>query len=177
MTVMAGPFAIAAVLLAAGGAMKAYRPIDTANALRGVGLPGWPSLVRVGGLVEAAIGVAALVDGGPISAVLVALSYVAFLAFVVEALRRHAPIASCGCFGKVDTPPSRLHVGINVVAIAAAVTVALNPGVGLVDTIRVQPLAGVPYLALLAVGVSLVFVALSSLPRTLALVPSAGGRR
>ena len=77
----------------------------------------------------------------------------------------------------MDTPPSRLHVGINVVAIAAAVAVALNPGVGLVDTIRVQPLAGVPYLALLAVGVSLVFVALSSLPRTLALVPSAGGRR
>ena len=177
MTVMAGPFMIAAALLAVGGAMKAARPVDTAHALRGVGLPGWPLLVRIGGLVEIAIGVSAVVAGGTASAVLVAVSYAAFIGFVLVALRRDAPIASCGCLGKADTPPSRLHVGINLVALAAAVTVAVDPGVGLADTLRAQPLAGVPYLALVGLGVSFVFVALSGLPRTLALVPMRAGRR
>ncbi len=177
MTVMAGPFAVAAALLAIGGVMKAFRPDDTANALRGVGLPGWPVLVRVGGAVEVVIGVSAFVTGATVSAVLVALSYLVFLGFVLAALRRDVPIASCGCFGKADTPPSRVHVGVNLAAVAAAVTVALDPGVGIVDTIRGQPLAGIPYVLLVGLGVSLVFVALSSLPRTLALVPNARGWR
>jgi hypothetical protein len=172
MTVLAGPFTIAAALLAVGGAMKAARPADTANALRGVGLPGWPTAVRVGGLVEIAVGVSAVVVGGTVSAVLVAVSYAAFTGFVLEALRRQAPIASCGCLGKADTPPTRLHIGINLVAVAAAVAVAADPGGGLVDTMRAQPLAGVPYLALVGLGLSFVFVALSSLPRTLAFVPA-----
>jgi len=176
-TVLAGPFAIAAALLAIGGAMKAWRPQDTANALRGVGLPGSSLLVRVGGVVELIIGATALAAGSTVSAVLVALSYTVFLAFVVTALRRHVPVATCGCFGKVDTPPSRVHVGVNLVAVAAAVTVAVDPGAGLIDTIRIQPLAGVPYLLLVALGVGLVFVALTSLPRTLALVPNARGWR
>jgi hypothetical protein len=177
MTVVAGPFAVAAALLAIGGVMKAFRPHDTANALRGVGLPSWLALVRVGGLVEVVIGVSALVTGGTVSAALVALSYLGFLGFVLAALRADVPVASCGCFGKVDTPPSRVHVGINLAAVAAAVTVALDPGVGILDTIRAQPLAGIPYLLLVGLGVSLVFVALSSLPQTLALVPNARGWR
>jgi hypothetical protein len=177
MTVMAGPFAIAAALLTIAGVMKAVRPTDTANALRGVGLPGWPALVRGGGVVEAVIGVSALVTGGTVSAVLVALSYLGFLGFVLAALRRDVPVASCGCFGKVDTPPSRVHVGVNLVAVAAALTVAVDPGAGIADTVRGQPLAGIPYLLLVTLGVSLVFVALSSLPQTLALVPNTRGSR
>jgi hypothetical protein len=177
MSVMAGPFAIAAALLAIGGVMKAFRPRDTANALRGVGLPGWPILVRVGGVVEVVVGVSALVTGRTVSAVLVALSYLLFLGFVLAALRRDVPVASCGCFGKADTPPSRVHIGINLVALTAAATVAVNPGVGVVDTMRVQPLTGIPYVVLVGLGVSLVFVALSSLPRTLAFVPTRRGRR
>jgi hypothetical protein len=177
MTVMAGPFAIAATLLAIGGLLKAVRPGDTANALRGVGLPASPGLVRAGGVAELVIGGTALVIGGTVSAALVAASYLGFLAFVVVALRRDVPVSSCGCFGKVDTPPSRVHVGVNLVAAAAAITVALDPGAGLVATVRAQPLAGVPYLLLVGLGVSLVFVALSSLPQALALVPNARGWR
>lgn len=176
MTLLAGPFAIASALLVLGGTMKAYRPTDTANALRGVGLPGWPLLVRVGGLLEAVIGLSALVLGTALPAVLVAVSYVAFLGFVVEALRRHVPVASCGCFGRVDTPPSRLHIAINLVAVAASIAVAARPGVGLAHTVGAQPLAGIPYLVLVSLGVGLVFVALSSLPRTMALVPSGRAR-
>lgn len=177
MTVMAGPFAIAAALLAIGGVLKAIRPGDTANALRGVGLPGSTTLVRVGGVAEVIVGGAALVTGGTVSAALVAVSYLGFLTFVLVALRRDVPVSSCGCFGKVDTPPSQVHVGVNLVAVTAAVAVAFDPGAGLVDTVHGQPLAGIPYLLLVGLGVSLVFVALSSLPQTLAFVSTARGSR
>ena len=170
MTVAAGPFAIAATLLAAGGVLKALRPGDTAHALRTLGLPGSTVLVRLGGLFEAAVGVAALAVGDRTSAVLVAVSYLAFTAFVVLALARDAPISSCGCFGKVDTPPSRVHVGINLAAVAAAAAVAVSPGVGLGHVLAGQPLAGVPFVLLLGCGVGLAYLALTSLPRTMTLV-------
>ncbi len=174
MTLAAGPFAIAATLLAAGGALKAARPSDTAHALRTLGLPGSPLLVRLGGLLEAAIGVAALAVGDRTTAMLVAVSYLAFTGFVVLALARHAPISSCGCFGKVDTPPSRVHVAVNLGAVAAAIAVAVSPGVGLGDVLTHQPLAGVPFVLLLACGVGLTYLALTSLPRTMALLRQGG---
>jgi hypothetical protein len=176
-TVAAGPFTIASALLALGGALKALRPADTANALRGIGLPAPRVAVVLGGLAEALLGVAALVLGNRVTAVLVALSYLAFAAFVVEALRRNAPIASCGCFGRIDTPPSTVHVAVNLAAAGAAVAVAAQPGVGLADILGSQPLAGVPFLVLVAIGLSLSFLALSTLPRTLAAIRPPEARR
>ncbi len=170
MTIAAGPFVIAAALLAIGGVLKAIKPGDTANALRGVGLPAGALLVRVGGVAEAAIGVWALVTADRAAAVLVALSYLAFTGFVVVALVRGAPIASCGCFGKADTPPSWVHVGVNLVAVVAAVVVAIDPGVGLGDLLADQPLAGVPFVLLTLTGLFLAFLALTLLPRTQTLV-------
>ena len=106
MSVLAGPFVIASALLALGGAFKAVDPADTAYALRALGLPHAALLVRAGGAAEVVIGVGALAVGGPVFAALVALSYLAFAGFVVVALHSGSPISSCGCFGKVDTPPS-----------------------------------------------------------------------
>jgi hypothetical protein len=166
----AGPFAIAATLLLLGGAAKAVRPTDTANALRGVGLPGSRVLVRLGGAAEVVVGLFALVTGGTAAAVLVAVSYLAFAAFIGVAMVTDAPIATCGCFGKDDTPPSAIHLGVNLVAAGAAVAVAIQPGVGLGDVVADQPLGGAPFLLLVAVGVYATFIALTALPRTLALV-------
>ena len=168
MTVAAGPFLIAATLLVLGGALKARHPIDTAIALRGVGVPAGPNLVRAGAVAETAIGIWAVVVGDRASAVCVVLSYGVFAVFIAVALLRRVPIASCGCFGKADTPPSLVHLGINAGAITAAVAVAFDPGVGLADVLAEQPLAGVPMLLLIGTGVFLVVVAMSSLPRTLA---------
>jgi hypothetical protein len=170
MNIAAGPFVIAALLLAIGGALKAARPGDTANAIRAVGLPGGPWLVRVGGAVEVAVGVYALVVGDRVSAVLVAVSYLAFSLFVVAALRAGAPIATCGCFGKADTPPSGVHVAVNMLLVVAAVAVATDPGVAISDVLAGQPLGGAPFGLLVVIGVGAVFVALTALPRTLALV-------
>jgi len=170
MNLAAGPFLIAATLLVVGGLLKALRPLDTANALRGVGVPLGPGIVRFGGAAEAAVGIWAITTGGRWSAILVAVSYAAFTAFVVAALLRHAPIASCGCFGKADTPPSLVHVGVNLIACLAAVAVAVDPGAGLRAILATQPLAGAPFLLLVATGVFLTFLALTLLPRTLSLV-------
>ena len=172
MTALAGPFAIVASLLALGGASKAVQPTDTVGALRQLGLPSSGALVRVGGVAELVIGVGALVTGARPFAVLVAVSFAAFAAFVALALRRGAPIGSCGCFGKADTPPSRMHVVVDVAAALVAAAVAIDPVGGITDVVADQPLLGLPFLLLVAVGVYLAFLTLTLLPRTLAMLPS-----
>ena len=167
MTIAAGPFAIAAVLLVIGGASKAARPHDTARALGAAGLRVPSIVVRFAAIAELVLGGYAFVAGDRISAALVALSYTAFTVFVVVALARRLPIATCGCFGRTDTPPSLVHVGIDVGAVVAALVVAAEPGAGLVDVLADQPLAGVPYLLLVATGALCALVALTLLPRTL----------
>jgi hypothetical protein len=169
---LAGPFAIAAALLALGGAAKAVQPSDTAGALHTLGLPGSTFLVRAGGIVELVIGIGALVYGSRTFAVLVAVSFAGFAAFVALALRRGAPISSCGCFGKADTPPSVTHIVLNGAAALAAIGVAIDPVAGITDVMADQPLVGLPFLLLVAVGVYLTFLALTLLPRTLATLPS-----
>jgi hypothetical protein len=174
-SVLAGPFAIAAVLLALGGALKAWRPTDTAHALTAVGfrfprfLPARLA-VRIGGAAEAVVGLAALIAGGAVFAALVAVSYFAFAGFVLVALRRGAPISSCGCFGKVDTPPSPVHVVLDVAFAGVAAAAVVVGGVALPDVLADQPLLGIPFLLLLAIGCSLVFLAFTSLPKTMAVV-------
>jgi hypothetical protein len=173
MSVIAGPFTIACLLIIVGGVAKAIGPGDTAHALRAVGLRVSRRTaragVRVGGVVEAVIGAAALLTGTWWAVALVALSYAAFATFVVYALRSGAPISSCGCFGKVDTPPSTVHVVLDV-AFAAVAAAAVAHGVALPDVLAGQPLAGVPFAFLSVLGCSLVFVAFTELPKTSAAV-------
>jgi len=146
----AGPYLVVCGLLAVAGAAKAWSPDTTARALRAAGLPSRRTLVRAGGGLEAGIGIAALITGFPVLAALVAASYFAFTAFIVLALVRGTPISSCGCFGKPDTPPSRLHVVLNLGALAVAAAVASAPARSLPSALAHQPLAGIPLLVLAA---------------------------
>jgi len=174
MSVLAGPFAIAATLLLIGGALKVIRPDDTTGALRALGLPSRPSLVRMGAGAEAVIGAGALAFGDRAFAAAVALSYLGFGVFVAVALAKQLPIASCGCFGRSDTPPTITHLVVNGCAALVAAGVALDPGVGLTRVVADQPLAGIPFLLLVATGSSLAFLALTALPR--ARTPAGAGR-
>jgi hypothetical protein len=169
MTPWIAPFEVAAALLVAGGILKAARPADTARAVTAFGLPVPPALVRVAGGAEAAIAAVAFFTGHPLAVALVAASYVIFAGFVWSARRRRLPISSCGCFGRVDTPPSAVHLALNAAA-ALAAAVALAEGAdGFGDVLRNQPLHGVPYTLLLVLGSWLSFLALTSLPRLLTL--------
>jgi len=174
MSALAGPFTIGCALLVAGGCAKTVRPRDTANALRAVGFPGGARntrfIVRVGGALEAVVGAAALLTGQWWLSALVALSYCTFAAFVARALRTGRPISSCGCFGKVDTPPSGVHVVLDTAFASVAAAAAVIGGVALPDVLSDQPLDGVPFALLALLGCYLVFVAFSALPKTMAAV-------
>jgi Methylamine utilisation protein MauE len=170
MTILAGPFAIATVVLALGGALKALEPAETAYALRLLRLPSAPLLVRAGGAFELVVALGALVTGATALAVVVALSYAAFAVVVMLALSSGTPISSCGCLGRIETPPSWVHVGIDLAAagVAGAAAIAVDTQIALPDVLSRQPLLGVPFLVLVAVGVALVFLAFTALPKTMA---------
>jgi len=169
-----GPFVLAACLLVVAGIAKAVQPASTAGALAAMHLPHRRWMVRFGGSVEAALACAALLTGNTALTVLVALSYVAFAGFVVAALRIGAPLATCGCFGKIDTPPHALHVVLDLLAASAAVGVALDGGAPISRILADQPWNGAPFALLVAIGAFAAALAMSALPRTLA--AAHGGR-
>jgi hypothetical protein len=152
------------LLLAAGGA-KAVDPTRTAGALAALGWRVPPAGVRAGAVVEAVLGALGLVVGGPVVAVLVALSFAGFAAFVAVALASGTPVGTCGCFGRADTPPHRSHVVVDALLAAGALVAAAVDPTPLVDApLLTWPLAG----ALAAAA----YVALTRGPTT-----SGGGQR
>ena len=165
-----GLYLIASGLLCMAGVAKAARPDDTARAMATL-VPGPPpfslmrGIVRVGALAEAALGAVAIAFPRPATAALVALSYVGFFAVVTYAHRRGRPLATCGCFGRPDTPPTALHLILDLALAAAAAAVAVGaPRHGtLVTQLARQPWAGFPLLFVSAVGLWLTALALSSL--------------
>lgn len=140
------------------------KPGTTVLALRSIRLPAAGWLVRLLGAVEVMVGTAAITVGGVVPAVLVAGSYAGFAAFVGVAMVRGGVLSSCGCFGKPDTPPTRLHVVMNLSAAAVAGAVAVEPFNGIGTLLPEQPLAGVPFLALTATCVWFAYLALAVLP-------------
>jgi hypothetical protein len=165
-----GLFLIAAGLLVVAGVAKAARPDDTARAIAAL-LPGAVSLrllrwlVRTGALAEAALGAVAIVFPRPVTAALVALSYLCFAGVVGLARWKGGPLATCGCFGRPDTPPTVLHLVLDLaLAIAAAAVAAGAASAGtLAAQLAHQPWAGVPLLFVSAVGLWLTALALSAL--------------
>jgi hypothetical protein len=134
-----------------------------------MGLPASPALVRVGAAVEVAIAAAAVVDGARPFAALVALSYLGFAAFVLAALRRGVPLSSCGCFGVQDTPPTGLHLALNLAAAAVAGAVAAGwaAGGGLAELTAMDGslLLRGAFVVLTATATWFAYVALTALPR------------
>lgn len=169
-----GVFFIACGLLVLAGVSKAVRPDDTARALVLL-VPGGTSrtlsfnmarqTVRIGALTEAALGAFALLFPRPVTAALIAVSYVLFVCMVVFARRNGGPLSTCGCFGRPDTPATGLHVVLNVVFVATAVAVAVQSPhfTALASLLTNQPWDGVPLLLASGVGVWLAYLAMSPL--------------
>ncbi len=172
MEVLAGPYAAAAALLALGGAPKVLRPEPAVRALASVGLPGSPMLVRLLGAFETCLAAAALTVGGRAVAALVAVSYVAFAAFVAVAMVRGGVLSSCGCFARPDTPPSAGHVAGNLVAAAIAGIVAWFPAPGLLRLAAAAPVPALPLVTLAGCCAWFAYLALTRLPPR-----AAAGRR
>jgi hypothetical protein len=167
MDFLAGPFMIAAAVLALAGVRKLLDPGSTQGALREMGLPWRGPVVPAMAVAEILTGVWALIEGSRGSATLLALWYVAFAVFVVVALRRETPLSSCGCIGRPDTPPTIAHVLVNVLFALVALGVAVDPYGPVEAVLGDQPWAAVPFLLWLAVGVYIVYLVLAVLPVTL----------
>jgi hypothetical protein len=155
-----GPFLAACALLATAGATKTLRPAPSHAAARALGLPGTHGALRTVGAAELAIGIAGVVIGGA-AAIAVAALYGA-LTIAALLLWRRAPDLPCGCIGASTAPASGAHVVLNACAAAAAAAAAFGPRP--VTVVADQPLAGIPFLALVAVAAGLVPLAADTLP-------------
>jgi hypothetical protein len=156
-------FLSAALLLVSGGA-KLADPASTSGALRVSGLVSGSGVVYTLAVAEIATGAFSLLAGGTLAGWALAALYGGFGLFVAFALRRRIPISSCGCFGKVDTPPSVVHLFLNAAGLAGGVWAALSQSPSLVSVLGDQPVAGLPYLAFLAAGTYAAYLLLTALP-------------
>lgn len=144
-------------------------PEPTRGALGATRLPAATAVAMTLGVWEIVAGAIALAFGGPVGGGLLALTYLGFAGFVGFALARDLPIQSCGCFGRDDTPPTWLHVAVNLSAGAAGIWIAVTGTGDLLVTLGDQPLAGIPYLGFVGVGVYALYLLLAELPQTLSL--------
>lgn len=167
MSAAAGPLWVFAGLLALGGALKVGAPLATQGALRQSGLPASGLLVRGMGLVELGVGIWAIATGGAPAGIAVAVLYGGFALFVVNALVRELPVASCGCFGREDTPPTWIHVVITGLGVGAGVLVAYSPP-GSVPAVLGNPDGSpVAFVLLTAAAFAFAYMSLTTLPKTL----------
>jgi hypothetical protein len=126
-TGLAAPFLAAAALVVLAGAPKVLDPTTVLAALRSVGVPAARGPVRALAAVQTAVGAVALLLPGRVTALLLAATYAVFTAFVAVALPRGGVVASCGCFGKADTPPTASHLLVTALFAAVALGVAAAP--------------------------------------------------
>lgn len=176
---LVGIFLVAAGLLAAAGVAKSARPGDTARALaelsrrgerRGLPMSVLSPAVRLLAGLEAVIGLAALVYPNRVLAALVAASYLAFAGFVLYARAKGGVLATCGCFGSPDTPPTVLHAVVDLGLCAGGVGVAVAGVSGTIGAVLAdQPYHGVPLVVASVLTAGLAFAVLSPLARLTAL--------
>lgn len=114
-------FAVTAGLLVVSGRSKLLNPAPTLGALDAAGIATERPVATYLGVAEIAAGLAGLLVGSGIGAVPVGVLYLGFAGFVAMALARGWPIQSCGCFARIDTPPTWAHLAFDLAAAAGAV--------------------------------------------------------
>lgn len=156
MAVLSGPFLAASLLLVLAGLSKVLDPAPLVRAAGSVGVPVPALAVRVLAALEVGLGALAVATGSRVAAALVALSYLGFTGFVLLARLRGGVLGSCGCFGKVDTPPTRTHVAVTAGLAVVAAAVAVRP----VGTVQ----ADVSLLAATVAATTVLYLVLALLP-------------
>jgi hypothetical protein len=147
--------AIFSVVLILTGVMKVARPHDVSRALVALGLPRIPGAGTALGVVEVAVGSLALL--WPVILYAQACLYLAFAVWVAFALRSKTPIASCGCLGRDDTPPTPAHIVFNVLGVIVSMGAAMGG-----QPLPIEPgIAGLATVVVVGVGVFLARILLT----------------
>lgn len=163
MDVVVALHAAAALLVLVAGSAKLVKPAPTTELLTTLGVPARRELTLGVGALEAGVGIAALAVGGPVFAAATGVLYIGFVVVVWRAIAAGA--TSCGCFGRVDAPPSWVHVAGNAAfAGLSFVAIAGDTPVEVMDT---QPAGGVGFVLLVGVVAGLALVAFTALPEAL----------
>lgn len=179
-----GVYLAAAALLVAAGVPKVRDPLPLVRALRSVSLPAGRTGVRLLAVAEVAVGLLAVLRPSRPAALLVAAAYAVFTGFVLLALRRGGVLTSCGCFGRSDTPPTRVHVAVTAALALSAAAVAADPpstpgwsDVGQLPLVVASAalVTGLAYVVLAVLPTATAAAARSGRPEAAA-VPVAGGR-
>jgi len=136
-------YGAAALLLVLAGALKLVDPSGTVGALRALGVVVDDARVRVLAGAEMALGALALAVANEVIALAVALSYAGFALVIVVALVRELPIDSCGCLGRLETPPGGRHLVVVGVALLGALGEAAEPSASLLQRLGDDPADGV----------------------------------
>ena len=76
-------------------------------------------------------------------------------------------LASCGCFGRSDTPPTAVHVVVTAACTVVAGAVAVRPLGRLDDVLAAGPWAGAPLVLATAAVAVLSYLVLALLPALL----------
>jgi hypothetical protein len=165
---LAGPLAVAALVLAAGGAFKLRDPAPTRAMWEALGVGGprlqW-LLTLASGAVELGLGLATFLFGGWALGLATAA---AFAIFAVLASRlTHGSAVSCGCFGKHSGRTTRLHVVIDATIALVALVAAAVDAPGFLSARSDLPGAGVAFVGFALLGAWFVIAALTVLPEAL----------
>jgi hypothetical protein len=167
---LSGPYALLALLLIAAGASEAVSSEPVLRGLRGVGLPIRRWAVVVGAIGECILGVLALLSSSRPVALLVALSFLSFAAFIAAALRRPDLVSSCGCFGAEESPPTSLHLLIDVVLFGFAIGAVVHRPLPVRLFVVRHPALSVPFLAFVCLATWFVYLSVTELPQLAAQV-------
>ncbi|MHB1533392.1 MAG: MauE/DoxX family redox-associated membrane protein [Acidimicrobiales bacterium] len=164
-----GLYLVACELLGVAGAAKVLRPDDTARAVHdaiGGRLTVLRSLVRALAATEALLGLVGFAYPDPAAAIAVSASYAGFACFVLAVRARGGSLATCGCFGKPDTPPTVTHAVLDGALCGAAAAVAASGITGeLPQVLSRQYFEGIPLLVAGAACAWLAYLVLALQPR------------
>ncbi len=172
MSVVAALHASAALLVITAGVTKLAQPARKPGELLGFKVSAL--MLRLVGAVELFLGIAALLVGG-VFVWVVALVYALFGVVAARGVLSRAQ--TCGCFGKLDAPPSWAHVGVNLAFAAAsfAAAVAVDSGSGVFASVVAEfsndPIFGVALVIEIIVIAGLGLVTLTALPEALTARP------
>jgi hypothetical protein len=164
---MTAPVLVGCLLLVLAGALKLRHPDYAVGALRSVGASATPATVRALGAGEIALGAATALVGNAVLLGVLAATYAAFTAFVARALATGGAVASCGCVGRPDTPPTVAHLVVTASLGVTAAVAAVQASTG-TRWLTGSAWAGdtLALLALTGVATWLTWLALAVLPQT-----------
>ena len=168
---MIGLVSAAALLLAAAGLAKLRQRAPVRSALAAAGIPGAQRLgakaaTRLSGTVELAIAAVALLVGGRLGAVAIAVAFLVLAGLSARMVSIESG-QDCGCFAR-PVPVSHWHTAVNLSCMLAGLVAAVLPPTGsLITEFGRRPATVSALLLAAAVLAYLAYLVMTALPELL----------